>query len=231
MRGFATGFVALAVLVTATSSYFAFAPERSGTVAFWLLAGGPAVLFAAALAPWAGREGLLRSWLVPRWGDITRGIVGAGVLFGAALLFVRSFAQVGSPREIWLVSLYAQIGDPHVLQAHASVLAPTIAIIALAEEIVWRGGVAHFLAGRLGSRGAWVWSAVLYAAAYVPTSWSLRGPDSLNPVLVSAALVGGLLWGAMSRAFGSLVPSVIAHAIFDWLVIMVFPLWGARWRI
>ena len=55
------------------------------------------------------------------------------------------------------------------------------------------------------------------------------GPDAgLNPVLPLAALGGGLVWGAMARAFGRLAPSVLAHALFDWAVVMMFPLWGMR---
>ena len=51
---------------------------------------------------------------------------------------------------------------------------------------------------------------------------------TLNPVLPIVALGAGLLWGGMARAFGRLPPSILAHALFDWAVIMMFPLWGAR---
>ena len=40
MRPVAIAFVALSVLVTAVTSYFAFLPQSSGTVAFWVLAAG-----------------------------------------------------------------------------------------------------------------------------------------------------------------------------------------------
>jgi hypothetical protein len=30
----------------------------------------------------------------------------------------------------------------------------------------------------------------------------------------------------MARAFGRLAPGVLAHALFDWAVVMMFPLWG-----
>jgi hypothetical protein len=56
--------------------------------------------------------------------------------------------------------------------------------------------------------------------------WALRAGEGLNPVLVIAALGGGLLWGAMARLFGRLVPGMIAHVLFDWAVVIVFPLWG-----
>ncbi len=87
--------------------------------------------------------------------------------------------------------------------------------------------VTQLIAARVGSRSAWVWSAGLYGVVYVPTVWALGPGGGINPVLVVAALAGGLLWGAMARAFGRLVPSILAHALFDWSVLMMFPLWGA----
>jgi membrane protease YdiL (CAAX protease family) len=229
MRPVAIGFVALTVVVIAVASYFAFLPQSSGTVAFWVLPGGPTLLLAAVAAVWAKREELLREWLAPRWGDFSRGVVGAVLLFGIAWAFSRIATPIGSPREIWLVSLYTQIGDPKLLQAHAPAVAAAIAAAALAEEVLWRGMVTQLLAERVGTRTAWVWAAVLYALAYVPTVWSLRavGPAAgLDPILPVAALGAGLLWGAMARFFGRLAPGVLAHALFDWAVVMMFPLWG-----
>jgi membrane protease YdiL (CAAX protease family) len=230
MRPAAAAFVALAVVANAVGAYFAFRPQSSGTVAFWVFAAGPSLLLGAAAAAWARREDLLREWLTPKWGDFTRGVVGAILFFGIALGASRILAPVGSPREIWLVSLYGQLGDPRLLAAHAPAIAATIAGTALAEEVLWRGMVTQLLAERVGSRTAWLWAAALYALAYVPTAWSLRadagGGGGLNPALVVAALAGGLLWGAMARAFGRLAPGVLAHALFDWAVVMMFPLWS-----
>jgi membrane protease YdiL (CAAX protease family) len=221
-------FVAAAAILTAVGSYFAFLPAHSGTVAFWALAGGPPVLLGILGAVWAFKQELLFEWLGPRWGDFSRGLFGAVLLFGLSWAFAAFAAPVGSPHELWLVSLYGQIGDPRVLQKHGSQVGVVICAVALAEELVWRGVVTQMLADRLGSRAAWVWAAGLYAIAYVPSMWSLGGPAGLNPVLVLAALVGGLLWGGMARVFGRLAPGVLAHALFDWAVIMMFPLWGHR---
>ncbi|MGH7440663.1 MAG: lysostaphin resistance A-like protein, partial [Polyangiaceae bacterium] len=174
------------------------------------------------------REELLFEWLGPRWGDFSRGLFGAVILFGVAWAFVSFAAPVGSPRELWLVSLYGQIGDPRVLQKHGGEVGVVICAVALAEEIVWRGVVTQMLADRVGSRSAWLWAAGLYAIAYLPTAWSLGGAAGLDPVIVIAALGGGVLWGGMARAFGRLAPGVLAHALFDWAVIMMFPLWGHR---
>jgi len=228
MRPVAALLVAVSVLATAVASYFAFLPGSSGTVRFWVLAGGPAVVLAGFAAAWAWREDLLREWLAPRWGDFSRGVACAVLLFGLAWAFSRLVMPVGSPREVWLVSLYGQLGDPKVLQSHAPMVAAAIGVVALAEELVWRGMVTQLLADRVGTRSAWILAAVLYALANVPTMWALRAGEggALNPVLPVAALGAGLLWGGMARAFGRLAPGVLAHALFDWAVVMMFPLWG-----
>jgi membrane protease YdiL (CAAX protease family) len=225
MRPAALAFVAACVVLTGVAAFFAFQPERSGTVAMWALAGGPSVLLSGVAVVWAKREDFLTEWILPRWGDFSRGLAGAVGLFAVAWAFARVVTPVGSAREIWLASLYGQIGNPRVLQAHASAVAVTIAIVTVSEELLWRGMVTQLLAERVGSRTAWVWAAGLYALAYVPTLWAL-GAGSLNPVLVLAAGGGALLWGGMARAFGRLGPSMLAHALFDWAAVMMFRLWG-----
>ena len=226
------GFVAVSVVVIGAASWLAFRPQSTGTVAFWGLAGGPTLVLAAVAAAWARRQDLLREWVTPRWGDFTKGVAGALIFFGSAWALSRIVMPVGSSREIWLVSLYGQIGDPLLLQQHAPAVGAAIVAVVVAEEILWRGMVTQLLADRVGSRTAWIWAAGLYALAYVPTAWSLRadagGAAGLNPIVPIAALAGGLLWGAMARGFGRLAPGILAHALFDWVVVMMFPLWGAR---
>jgi membrane protease YdiL (CAAX protease family) len=232
MRPSAIALVVVAVVVTGLASFFAFLPQHSGSTQLWLLAVGPTLVLGVLAAGWARRVDLLGEWLSPKWGDFTRGLVGAVLLFCISWAFVRLVAPVGSNREIWLVSLYGQLGDPRVLQARSPLVAAAIGASALAEELVWRGVVTQLLAERVGSRTAWLWAAGLYALAYVPSAWSLSaaaGPGAgPNPVLPLAALGIGLLCGGMARAFGRLAPGVLAHALFDWGAVMMFPLWGGR---
>jgi membrane protease YdiL (CAAX protease family) len=223
---FPSAFVALAVVTTGASSYLAFEPERSGTLGFWVLAIGPTVVLAGVAAWWAHREDYLREWFSPRWGDFTRGVLGAAGLFVAAWGVSRVLAPVGSTREIWLVSVYSQIGDPRVLQAHGAEVAAAVVLAAAAEELLWRGAVTQIVAERVGSRTAWVWAAGLYALALVPTAFALRTGYGLNPMLVIAGAGAGLVLGGMVRVFGGLAPAILAHAFFDWIVLMMFPLWG-----
>ena len=102
-----------------------------------------------------------------------------------------------------------------------------LVVIAVAEELVWRGLVMGLLEEMMGSRRAWVWQAVLYALAHAPTAWALRDPVAgANPVVIVAALGCGLVWGGMARRFERLLPVVISHVLFDWVVVMMFRLWG-----
>src|SRR5262249_10221709 len=104
-----------------------------------------------------------------------------------------------------------------------------IAVMAIAEELVWRGLVTNLLAERLGSRTAWLYSAVLYALAHVPSMWALQSPlRALNPILPLAAARAGAVWGAMARGFGRLAPGMLAHGLFDWCILMMFPLWSMK---
>src|ERR1700722_18586028 len=109
MRPLAAAYVVAAVALTSICAYFAFLPRYSGTLTFWALAGGPSVALAAVAAEWARREELLREWLTPRWGDFSRGMVGAVLLMAGAWGFAHVVTPVGSPREIWLVTLDGQV--------------------------------------------------------------------------------------------------------------------------
>jgi membrane protease YdiL (CAAX protease family) len=205
----------------------AFSVERAGTVWFWTLAAAPSIVVGAFALMRAHRDGELAGWLKPVWGDPTRGILSAILLVGAGLAFVHVVAPSGSPRESWMARLYLQFGDPSSLRAHAVPVAVAVVVAAASEEVVWRGLVTRQIAESVGSRTAWLWAAVLYALAQTPTLWQLRDPVAgINPVLVLAALALGLVWGAMARRFGRLMPGILSHAAFDWCVIMVFRLWG-----
>jgi len=219
--------LALVVAAVGAASGAAFAPARAGAPGFWaiLLAVHAALVTIAFLR--ARYDGDTWGWIVPSWGDFTRGFFVALVLFGSAYFATRAIAPAGTPREGWLVRLYLQLGSPEDLRAHTGLVALAIVAMAFAEEVVWRGLVTTLLAELVGSRAAWVYAAGLYALAHVPTMWALRdGAAGPNPLLPLGALGCGLVLGAAARSFGRLVPGVVAHALFDWCLIMMFRLWG-----
>jgi membrane protease YdiL (CAAX protease family) len=215
--------VGIVVLVGA-GTYLGFQIERMQTKWVFVFAGTPTLLLAAVGGLWAHKREQLKEWLTPSWGDISRGFAGAVVLFlftlaAAKLLFL------GTSREVYLVRLYGQLGSPTDLQPYAVPLAIAIALLAAGEEILWRGFVTGLLTERIGARWAWVASAGLYGLAHVPTMFALE-MGGLNPILPLAAVGGGLVWGGMARLFHRLTPSILAHALFDWCILMMFPLWS-----
>jgi membrane protease YdiL (CAAX protease family) len=232
-------YLASIVVAIAAGAHFAFQLTRAGQPSFLVCLAVPTVLIAIAGAVRAYRDGDLyrrssfdeggggAGWLNVRSGDFTRGFAGAALLFGGAWGFMKLVAPVGSDRESWLARLYLQVGDPTTLRKSVAFVVVSILVLAIAEEVVWRGLVTSLLEEYVGSRRAWVWQAVLYAAAQLPTLWALRDPVAgLNPILPAAALVSGLVWGFMARRFGRLLPGIFSHVLFDWTVLMMFRLWG-----
>lgn len=215
------------VLTIAVASHVAFDVSRAGTPAFYFVMAVPTLLVAIVGGIRAKHDGVLRSWISVRRGDITRGFAAAALLFGAAYAFMKVVTPPESIRASWLARLYLQVGDPAMLQKNVPILVAAMLVMVLAEELLWRGLVIALLEEVIGSRRAWVWAAVLYALAHAPTIWALRDPVAgPNPVVVLAALGCGLVWGGMARAFGRLLPSVFSHFLFDWVVVMMFRLWG-----
>jgi membrane protease YdiL (CAAX protease family) len=217
------------VAITATimvTSYYAFQVGRAGTRAFWTLAVVPTLVFLVLALARAHLAGELKTWLRPVWGDFTRGVFAAGLLFLAAYVFSRWCT--GTPRESWLARFYLQLGDPKVLREHMALVAGGVLLAAAGEELVWRGLVTRLIGEWMGDRWAWAVAAVPYALAHLPTAWALRDPEAgLNPMLVIAALGAGLVWGFLVRRVGGrLFPAIISHAAFDWTMVMTFRLWG-----
>ena len=220
-------YLAAIVLVIAVAVHVAFDVSRAGTPAFFLTLAVPSAVIASLGVLRARNDGVLSRWVAVRSGDFTRGFAAAGVLFAATYTFMRTVTPPDSPRASWLARLYLQVGDPAMLRKSVGMVVIAIIVMAVLEEIVWRGLVVSLLEEVLGSRRAWVWSAVLYALAHLPTVWALRDPVAgLNPVILLGCFIAGIVWAGMARRFERLLPGVFSHVLFDWTVIMMFRLWG-----
>ena len=93
-------------------------------------------------------------------------------------------------------------------------LVPTLALIVLSEELLWRGVATRFCAERWGRVAGVFGGAVLFAAAHVVAG---------NPLLVAAALVAGAFWGWLAEAFDDLTVPLAAHLVWDFLLLFVWP--------
>jgi membrane protease YdiL (CAAX protease family) len=153
---------------------------------------------------------------------VTIGALIAGVSYFVAAVVHIALSGRLEHEDVWLQRLYLQLGDPNAGAPFA--VAFSILAIAAVEEIVWRGWVMGALADAFGDRTAWIGSALLYALAHLPTVLLLAdrwfGP---NPLVVAAALGGGLLWGYVALRFERLGPAIFAHALFSWAIVS-FPL-------
>jgi membrane protease YdiL (CAAX protease family) len=199
--------------------------EGTATVAYFIL--GPMIVAAAGGAFLLHRAELFRPLITFKPGDFTRGFVVAAVLFGLTSAATHWLFPLSEPRASWLLRLYLQLGDPKELRDHVPFVVVAILLASVAEEIIWRGVMPFLLEEYVGTRRAWLYSAVVYAVAQVPTAFALRTKEAgLNPLLPAAALVCGLCWGALTRKFERLWPAIISHALFDWCVVMMFRLYG-----
>lgn len=199
------------------------------------MSGSPIALLALAL-PYAvlavfgilyfKREGTLGEKLRPKAGDLTFGAVVTVMLFFGAIAGRKFLAPHGSVRDAWVARVYLQIGDPELMQQRVLGASLAIVLVAILEEIAWRGLIYALVEERLGTRRAWPVTAVLYAAAHIPTIFLLRDPYAgLNPLVVLAALGCGLVWGLIVARTGRLPVAIFSHALFTWCVAVQFPLW------
>ncbi len=88
--------------------------------------------------------------------------------------------------------------------------------IIVGEELVWRGVVQ---ATQVQRRGVWrgvALAAVVYAQVHVPLA---------SPVLVAAGFVCGLAWGTLRAMTASLVPALVAHLLWNMVVLVWLPLY------
>ncbi len=87
--------------------------------------------------------------------------------------------------------------------------------IAIAEEVVWRGAVQAALTARFGTTVAILAGAALYAICHAPIG---------APVLIMAAVGCGLVWGALCATTAGLIAPMIAHVLWDEVLLFIAPL-------
>jgi membrane protease YdiL (CAAX protease family) len=202
---------------------FAFQAEQAGSWTMLIAMAGVHVPFAALAVVLLVKDGQLADELRPRRGDLTFGFLAALLMYGAAMAGRQIFLGPDSPRSWWVARIYLQLGD--MSNNRMIYVGLAVFVIAMMEELVWRGLVMRTLRGPLGPIRAWLLSSVLYGAAHATTISLLAHPVAgPNPLLVAAALGGGLVWGHLYNRTGRLGPSLFAHALFSWAIVD-FPLW------
>jgi membrane protease YdiL (CAAX protease family) len=174
----------------------------------WVALGGAAVALGGA-AFFLDRAAAVRL-LRPSARLVIVGAAAGWAMAGATYLLFPLFARLLPFVRTDMRSLYASFREPPGVVA-ALALLPVI----LGEELVWRGVVQTALVRRVGPWRGVPLAAVAYACAHAPLG---------SPVIVLVALVCGTAWGALRAATSSLVPSFLAHVVWDVLVLLWLPL-------
>ncbi len=212
----------LTLVVITTVMAFAFRLELAGTPLFWASLAVPYVALAGLAIYKLWNDGALLDVLAPRWGDLSIGCLTAAILLLASWGARAVLAPAGSTRTTWLLRIYAQIGDPDVVQRSA-LYTGLLLLIVVCEELVWRSLVLDELTARFGSRRGWPLAALCYGLTALPTLYTLRDPIAgFNPLLVTAALGCGIVWSFLASLKGRLLPVVIAHGAFTYFSLVQF---------
>ena len=174
----------------------------------WLAVGGAAV--ALGVAVWILDRNQARALLRPSPGLLAVGVAAGGVMAAVSALLYPVLARRVPFMAPDTALLYSAFRAPSLTIASIA-LAPVV----VGEELVWRGVVQAALTRRLGRPGGLVFAAVAYALAHAALG---------SPVLVTVALLCGIAWGALRAASKSLVPPLLAHLVWDALVLLWLPL-------
>ncbi|WP_455382742.1 CPBP family intramembrane glutamic endopeptidase [Salinispira pacifica] len=83
-----------------------------------------------------------------------------------------------------------------------------------AEEIYWHRFVQRTLGDRFGRKAAFAATVGLYTLVHVVT---------LNPALMLAAFTAGLVWGYIYYREGTIIPTVISHALWATTIFVLLP--------
>jgi len=199
-----------------------FAFEKAGFLDFWLWMAANAVAV-TVLAFWADRSfagRVLEDMRKSRTMKILLGILAAAVLY-----FVFYLGNLIS-RQLFSFAGNG-ISRVYELKKGASTLRVGLLIgflIGPAEEIFWRGYLQHAWQAAFGGAGGWLLTSAAYSLIHVTGG---------NPMLVLAAAVCGLFWGALYWRCRSLLLVAVSHALWDLAVFIFWPFAGqdgrSRW--
>lgn len=179
----------------------------SRQVGIWIGLGSAALVMSGLVLSLERAETLRR--LRPTWRHLSLGCAAGLVMVAATRVLFPLVLRLLPAVELLTAALYLAFGKTTLLKLSVMVL------VICGEEIVWRGAVQSSVGRYLRSPLAFVVTALLYAVAHVPVG---------SPLLAVVALCCGLYWGALAAWTRSLVPSLIAHLLWDLSVLVFWPL-------
>lgn len=216
----------VALFLSVAGGYFAFMPSRGSSPWIWLALGLAQLPLAIVSLLRMHRTRTMREQLAPRWGDISLGVGSALGLYALTWAGRVWITPSGSAREAWLMRVYLQVGDPMVIQSNLTLMGAAILAVAACDELAWRGLVQPALDEKLGSRRSWAATGLLYGVSFLPSAWWLRDAVGPNPLVVLAAVFGGVVWSLLVARSQRLVPSILSHGLYLWFVVAQFRLFA-----
>ena len=145
----------------------------------------------------------------PKIKHLLIGILSAAILYGIFFIGNNLSSYIIPSKDAQIESVYMNRNGTNPLL----IFAVLMFVIGPGEEIFWRGFIQKKLTEKYGLKAV-VIAAVLYAAVHVVT---------LNFMLVMAALVCGLFWGALYYREQSLYHVIVSHALWDVTVFLLLP--------
>ncbi len=196
-----------ASLAPACVAAWVVASTSARVIGIWLALGGVAIALGLAVLV---LDRPVRRTLRPRPSGILAGAAVGGVMAAATYLTYPVLTRLDPIVARDTALLYAAFRAPP-----GAIASIALAPIVLGEELVWRGVVQAAIVRRVGPTPGVALAAGAYALAHAPLG---------SPVLVLVAAACGLCWGALRAATGSLVPPLVAHLVWDVLVLLWLPL-------
>lgn len=196
------------VLPLVCAAAWAVAAAGARLLGIWTAVGATAIALGIAVLVLDGAAA--REILRPRPRLVLLGACVGATMAAATYLLYPLFSAVAPFIARDTALLYSAFRAPS-LPAVVLAFLPVI----LGEELVWRGVLQTSFARRFGQYGGAILAASAYALAHAPLG---------SPVLVLAALACGLCWSALRGATGSLVPTLVAHIVWDAVILLWLPL-------
>jgi membrane protease YdiL (CAAX protease family) len=180
----------------------------SNIVGIWPAIGSVALILGAIVIRFEPAE---CQWLLrPSWRDVALGIIVGSVMTLATHLMYPVVVGIVPQVSVDTAHLYEAFRAPSIWVT-TLFLGPVI----LGEELVWRGVVQTKLSRRFGTvNGVWL-AAAAYTLVQVPVG---------SPVLLLTAFACGLVWGVLRARTRSLIPVLVAHILWDVVVLLWLPL-------
>ena len=132
------------------------------------------------------------------------------VMAGGTLVLFEPVAGAFPSLRADVAALYAAFRSPGV-----PIVVFLMPMVVVFEEVVWRGAIHNALARRMSLPWAVAAGAVLYSLAHIPIG---------SAALVVTALGAGLCWSALRAFSDSLRAVVVAHLMWNFVVLVIYQL-------